>query len=91
MVKMANNNETFDVVLMDPPRKGSDERFLSSLVKMNPKKVVYISCDPSTQARDLKYLVNNGYEIKVIQPVDLFPHTYHTESIVLLCLKDAKK
>ena len=80
----------YDVVIMDPPRKGSDEAFLSTLIKTKPNKVVYVSCDPATLARDLKYL-SSHYDIKVVQPVDMFPHTFHVETIVLLCLKGAKK
>ncbi len=88
MVEMAANGESADVVFMDPPRAGSDERFLSSLVKMKPKKVVYISCNPVTLERDLKYLVKKGYEVKKIQPVDMFPFTEHVETVVLLSKGD---
>ncbi len=71
-----------DVVFMDPPRAGSDEAFLSSVVKLAPKKVVYISCNPETLARDLRYLAKRGYEVKECQPVDMFPFTGHTECVV---------
>lgn len=84
MTKMAANGEKADVVFMDPPRAGSDEAFLSSVVTLNPKKVVYISCNPETQARDLKYLIQHGYKVKKIQPVDMFPHTNHVETVVQL-------
>lgn len=84
MTKMAAEGESADVVLMDPPRAGSDEAFLSSVVTLNPKKVVYISCNPETQARDLKYLTQHGYKVRKIQPVDMFPHTGHIETVVLL-------
>lgn len=73
-----------DVVFMDPPRSGSDERFLSSLVKMGPKRIVYISCGPDTLARDLKFLTARGYSVKKIQPVDMFPQTEHVETVVLM-------
>ncbi|MBS4535673.1 23S rRNA (uracil(1939)-C(5))-methyltransferase RlmD [Clostridium sp. D2Q-14] len=73
-----------DVVVVDPPRKGCDEKVLDTIVKMNPKKVVYVSCNPATLARDLKYLGKNGYKTLEIQPVDMFPHTVHVETIVLL-------
>ncbi|MCM1988299.1 23S rRNA (uracil(1939)-C(5))-methyltransferase RlmD [Oceanirhabdus seepicola] len=86
MVKMADAGEKLNTVMMDPPRSGSDEKFLSSLVKMSPKKVIYISCNPVTQARDLKYLTKHGYKVEEIQPVDMFPHTYHVENIVRLSL-----
>ncbi|MBR0349112.1 MAG: 23S rRNA (uracil(1939)-C(5))-methyltransferase RlmD [Clostridia bacterium] len=84
MTKMAAEGKSADVVFMDPPRAGSDEAFLSSVVTLNPKKVVYVSCNPETLERDLKYLIRNGYKVKKIQPVDMFPHTSHTETVVLL-------
>ena len=73
---------------MDPPRAGSDEKFLASLVKLSPKKVVYISCNPETQERDLLYLTSHGYDTERIQPVDMFPHTNHVECCSLLCRAD---
>ena len=88
MTKMADKGESADVVLMDPPRAGSDEAFLSSVVTLNPKKVVYVSCNPETQARDLKYLTQHGYKVRKIQPVDMFPHTNHVETVALLSKKD---
>ncbi len=84
LVQMAGQGEKLDVVFMDPPRSGSDEAFLSSVVTMEPKKVVYISCNPQTQARDLKYLVKKGYEVQRIQPVDMFPFTEHVETVACL-------
>ena len=86
MQKMAAQRETMDVVLMDPPRAGSDEAFLSSLVTLAPEKVVYISCNPVTLARDLKYLGKRGYRVKRAVPVDMFPWTAeeHVETVVLL-------
>ena len=83
-MQMAEEGKQADVVLMDPPRAGSDRAFLSSIVTLSPKKVVYISCNPETQQRDLLYLTQHGYEVKQIQPVDMFPHTSHVETIVLL-------
>ena len=79
MTKMAADGKSADVVFMDPPRAGSDEAFLSSVVTLNPKRIVYVSCNPETLERDLKYLIKNGYKVKKIQPVDMFPHTSHTE------------
>ena len=79
----------FDVVFMDPPRKGSDEKFLSTILETKPKKVIYISCGPESLARDLKFL-KKGYEIKKVVPVDLFPFTYHVETVVLLEKKPQK-
>lgn len=84
MVKLANENKKIDLVMMDPPRAGSDEKFLSSLVKLSPEKIVYISCNPETQARDLRYLVKQGYRVEEIQPVDMFPQTEHVETVVLM-------
>ena len=73
-----------DVVFMDPPRAGSDENFMSSVVKLAPKKVVYVSCNPETLARDLKYFKKHGYEAMKAVPVDMFPHTAHVECVVAL-------
>ncbi len=73
-----------DVVVLDPPRKGCDEKLLSTLVNMGPKRIVYVSCNPSTLARDLKYLAENGFEVCEVQPVDMFPHTAHVESVALI-------
>ncbi len=84
MVKMAEHQEKVDLVLMDPPRSGSDEKFLSSVIRLAPEKVVYVSCNPVTLARDLKYLTKHGYKAKVCQPVDMFPFTEHVETVVLI-------
>ena len=83
----AVSNEKYDVVIMDPPRSGSTVKFLKSVVKLAPKTVVYVSCNPETLARDLMFLVRNGYKVKKIQPVDMFPHTNHVETVVLLSHK----
>ena len=83
----AASNEKYDVVIMDPPRSGSTVKFLKSVVKLAPKTVVYVSCNPETLARDLMFLVRNGYKVKKIQPVDMFPHTNHVETVVLLSHK----
>ncbi len=83
MTRMARNKENVDVLFMDPPRKGADERFLNALISLKPKRVVYVSCDPSTLARDVAYL-NKSYKVETIQPFDMFPHTTHVETIVLL-------
>ena len=84
MLKQAEANVQMDVVFMDPPRSGSDEKFLKSLCKHRPKKVVYISCNPETLARDLKYLLKEGYKAKKCIAVDMFSHTAHVECVVLL-------
>ena len=84
MEQMAADKMRPDVVFMDPPRAGSDERFLRSLIKCAPKRVVYISCNVETQHRDLLILTKGGYKVEFIQPVDMFPYTEHIETIVLL-------
>ena len=73
-----------DVVMLDPPRKGCDEATLSAVVRMAPRRVVYVSCNPATAARDAAWLENNGYHAEKVQPVDLFPRTKHCETVVLL-------
>ena len=79
-----------DLVFLDPPRAGSDERFLSSLLRCAPKKVVYVSCDPETLARDLGTLTKGGYRVGKIQPVDMFPYTRHIECVCQLFKEGAK-
>ena len=76
-----------DVICVDPPRKGCDEACLNTIIKMAPKRIVYVSCDSATLARDLKYLCENGYEIKKVRAVDQFGQTVHTETVVKLSLK----
>ncbi len=89
MQEVSQENETPDIVFMDPPRAGSDERFLTSLIKMSPKTVVYISCNYETLARDLDFLTKHSdYKVRRIQPVDMFPHTEHVETVCLLSKKD---
>lgn len=73
-----------DVVVVDPPRKGCDQLLLNTLVEMRPQRIVYVSCNPSTLARDLKYLTEYGFEAKEVQPVDMFPWTGHVESVALI-------
>ncbi len=84
MLAMKEAGEKCDVLLMDPPRAGSDRKFLSCAVALSPEKIVYISCNPETQQRDLFYLIKNGYKVKKIQPVDMFPFTNHVECICFL-------
>jgi len=84
MYQMAKEKQSADVVFLDPPRSGSTEQFMDALVTMNPKKVVYISCNPVTLERDLSYLTKRGYKAKKAVPVDMFPWTEHTEVVVLL-------
>lgn len=73
-----------DVIVVDPPRKGCDEALLETVVKMAPERVVYVSCDSATLARDMKYLCGNGYEVKKVRAVDMFPMTVHVETVVRL-------
>ena len=87
MIKLSQESKNIDVVVVDPPRKGCSQDFLDALVLLNPSKVVYVSCDVSTQARDLKYLKERGYEAMICQPVDMFPQTTHVETVVLLSHK----
>lgn len=87
MQELALAGEKFDVVFMDPPRSGSSKKFIESLAVSAPKKVVYISCNPETLARDLQLITKKGYEVKKIRPVDMFPHTNHIECVCLLTRK----
>lgn len=82
MVALAEKGEKADVVFTDPPRAGCSREFLQSLVKLSPGRIVYISCNPETLARDMQYLLHKGYRAEKIQPVDMFPHTRHIECIV---------
>lgn len=84
MVKMAEDGVKPDVVFMDPPRSGSNETFLGCLAKLGPQRVVYVSCNPETLARDVRYLIKKGYQMVEAWPVDMFPFCAHVESIVLL-------
>lgn len=90
MTSLANQKVKIDTVFVDPPRKGADDAFLDSLMILKPSKVVYISCDPATLARDVAKL-SKMYEVKSVTPVDMFPMTFHVETIALLCLKESKK
>lgn len=84
MVDMANAGEHCDVLFMDPPRAGSDTAFLSCALTLAPRRIVYVSCNPETLARDLNFLTKRGYRAEKIQPVDMFPHTDHVECVVRL-------
>ncbi|MEK5440472.1 23S rRNA (uracil(1939)-C(5))-methyltransferase RlmD [Fredinandcohnia sp. FSL W7-1320] len=76
-----------DVIVVDPPRKGCDEALLQTILKMKPKKVIYVSCNPATLARDLRILEDGGYKTAEVQPVDMFPHTVHCEAVAKLIIK----
>jgi len=73
-----------DVIVVDPPRKGCEETLLDTIVQMEPKRIVYVSCDPATLARDLKILCGKGYEVKRVRGCDMFSQSYHVEACVLL-------
>jgi 23S rRNA (uracil1939-C5)-methyltransferase len=73
-----------DIIVVDPPRKGCDEQLLTCITDMQPKKIVYVSCDPATLARDLYYLEGRGYKVREVQCVDMFGHSVHVETVVLL-------
>ena len=88
--KLINGGEKADVVVLDPPRKGCDEKLLSSIVSMKPKRIVYVSCDCATMARDAKFLCENGYTLKEAHAFDQFPQTSHVESVALLTLSAEK-
>ncbi len=87
MERVARDGKKFDVVFTDPPRAGCSKKFILSLVKCAPKKIVYVSCNPESLARDLGYLTRGGYKVEKIQPVDMFPHTKHVETVCLLSKK----
>ena len=84
LLTAAEQRLPLDVLLMDPPRSGSTPEFLSAAGKLSPRRIVYISCCPETQARDLSLLQKNGYRVTLLQPVDMFPHTEHIENIAVL-------
>ena len=87
----AGNEARADVVIVDPPRKGCDEALLGTIVEMAPERVVYVSCDPATLARDLKYLCGQGYMLERVRAVDMFPETVHVETVVLLSKLNTKQ
>ena len=91
IIEMAEHGEHVDVIMMDPPRAGSTEDFLDAVVKLSPPKVVYVSCNPETLARDLAYITKHGYAVQRIQPVDMFPHTAHVETVVLMSKVNSNK
>ena len=89
LVEMAGQGAKVDVVLMDPPRSGSTEEFMSSVVRIGPERIVYVSCNPETLVRDLKYFKKKGYRVAKGVGVDMFPFTEHVETVVLLSHKKA--
>jgi len=91
MAKVLNNefveaNGKPDVIITDPPRAGMHEKVIEQIIAMLPNRIVYVSCNPATQARDIN-LLNEHYKVTKIQAVDMFPHTHHVENVALLILK----
>ena len=82
--KLNNQGIKIGAIVVDPPRKGLDRSLIDAIIKASPEKLVYVSCNPSTLARDLGYLVDGGYVVEKVQPVDMFPQTMHVESIILM-------
>ncbi|TEB15598.1 23S rRNA (uracil-C(5))-methyltransferase RlmCD [Pelotomaculum sp. FP] len=81
---MARQGLRPDVVVLDPPRRGCAREALDAVIAMKAPRLVYVSCEPGTLARDLRYLAIRGYQVREVQPVDMFPWTHHVESIVLM-------
>ena len=86
--KWYKEGKTADVLVVDPPRKGCDEALLTTIIEQRPKRVVYVSCNPATLARDLRILEDGGYKTKEVQPVDMFPQSTHCEAVAWLELAD---
>ncbi len=82
--KLLKGGKKPDVVILDPPRKGSDEVTLEAIIQASPEKIVYVSCNPSTLARDVKFLTKRGYKLTKVKGTDMFPHSFHIETVVLL-------
>ena len=77
-----------EIIIADPPRGGMNPKTVRDILSLKPEKLVYVSCNPATQVRDIKLLVEGGYKLIKIRPVDMFPHTYHIENVALLKLHD---
>ncbi|MCD6450579.1 MAG: 23S rRNA (uracil(1939)-C(5))-methyltransferase RlmD [Thermotogaceae bacterium] len=86
---LKNNEENFDIVVVDPPRSGMEKEAIAELLGAKPKKIIYISCEPSTLARDVKALVDGGYKLERVVPFDMFPQTFHVETVALLQMKSS--
>lgn len=84
MAQFVSDENKADIIVVDPPRKGLTEDFINKAVAVEPRRMVYISCNPATLARDLKLFDELGYTAREIQPVDMFPQTYHVEAIALI-------
>ncbi len=79
-----NNLPNPDVIIIDPPRAGMHANTVNDVIKLSPHKIVYVSCNPATQVRDIKLMTDSGYKLIKIRPVDMFPHTYHIENVALI-------
>jgi len=90
MPEMVKKGIRADVIVMDPPRRGCDEKLLQAAVDMAPRTIVYVSCNPATLARDLRFLEDRGYKAREVQPVDMFPQTSHVECIVLITRAESR-
>jgi 23S rRNA (uracil1939-C5)-methyltransferase len=84
MVELAAGAHPTDIAVINPPRSGCDEAVLDALLSIQPRQIVYVSCNPNSLARDLHHLHKNGYTIDTVQPVDMFPQTPHVETLVRL-------
>ena len=89
-IRGMEGKQAFDVVFMDPPRSGSNEEFLTSLLRLSPRKVVYVSCNPETLVRDLQFLTKHGYRMEKGVGVDMFPMTVHVETVCLMSRVEGK-
>ena len=84
MPTLLNSGVAPDVVLLDPPRAGCDKKVLAAIAEVKPKRIVYVSCNPASLARDMAFLTDNGYQAVKAQPVDMFPMTHHVETVALM-------
>lgn len=84
--ELNTKGRSFDITVLDPPRKGCTQESLDYTLKLTREKIIYVSCNPSTLARDLKYLIDNGCKVEFIQPFDMFPHTYHIENVAVISM-----
>ena len=82
--ELKTKSRKFDVTVLDPPRKGCTQESLDYALKLTKEKIIYVSCNPATLARDLKYFTSMGCKVEYIQPFDMFPHTYHVESVAII-------
>ncbi len=89
--ELNSKNRKFNITILDPPRKGSTEKTLENILKLTSDKIIYVSCNPATLARDLKFLISKGAKIDSIQPFDMFCHTYHVETVAIIDVKEVYK